>query len=86
MIPFQLDILICQGNFFLYNLEQGKNARVRPKNSSKEAYETRDSISFGIRNWQTVASDRAKFHNKFVLSMTYYELDYLLPEMLHVLF
>ena len=64
---------------------QSKTARVRPKNSSKEAND-RDSISFGIRNWQTVASDRAKFHNKFVLSMTYYELDYLIPEMLHVLF
>mgnify|MGYP003451318471 FL=1 len=38
----------------------GKRTRGRPKNSWKEAVD-RDSIAFGMVNWQTEASDRVSF-------------------------
>ena len=45
---------------FKSDFVDGKRARGRPKNSWKEAVD-RDSIAFGIGNWQAVASDRTSF-------------------------
>ena len=47
-------------NVFKSDFVDGKRARGRPKNSWKEAVD-RDSIAFGIGNWQAVASDRVSF-------------------------
>jgi sorting nexin-29 len=45
---------------FNTNFVDGKRSRGRPKNSWIEAVE-RDSIAFGIMNWQAVAKDRASY-------------------------
>jgi len=45
---------------FKSDFVDGKRSRGRPKNSWKEAVD-RDSIAFGIDNWQVGANDRASF-------------------------
>ena len=48
---------------FKSDFVDGKRSRGRPKNSGKETVD-RDSVAFGIGNWQTVASDRASFRRR----------------------
>jgi hypothetical protein len=48
---------------FKSDFVDGKRSRGRPKNSWKEAVD-KDSIAFGIGNWQAVASDRASYRRQ----------------------
>jgi len=48
---------------FKSDFVDGKRSRGRLKNSWKEAVD-KDSIALGIGNWQTVASDRARFKRR----------------------
>jgi hypothetical protein len=47
---------------FKGDFRDGKRSRGRPKNSWKEAVD-RDSVEFGLTNWQKEAKDRARYKN-----------------------
>jgi hypothetical protein len=56
---------------FKSDFVDGKRSRGRPKNSWREAVD-RDSITLGIGNWQSVASDRASYRRQLREVMDHY--------------